>query len=253
MALFDRRFKDYRFSEVTNEKGKRTVILNYVGNYFYFQDKERAMRAKPLLIAYAAVMIVCWFTALALKISALTVPYIIVPYVASAFGVLYVGKAAYVLLAKKEPFIRPDGAILNSRLPLGAGLCFLLVTASFVGTIVGMALGIDTWWGVLVPDVYNIVFLGICLMYIASAALTFRLRKALSLLEKVREPEPEPPKSEAQRLAEEKRAKAREADRKQADEVRQKNRDKEEAIKEELREKNTAQDAAFRELSEDKD
>ena len=47
MALFDRRFKDYRFAEEINEKGKRTVVLDYIGNYFYFKDKERAMRAKP--------------------------------------------------------------------------------------------------------------------------------------------------------------------------------------------------------------
>ena len=252
MALFDKRFKDYRFAEVTNEKGKRTVILDYVGNYFYFQNRERALRAKPLLIAYAVVMLVCWFAALAIKISALTVPYIVIPYVASAFGILMVGKAAYVLIAKKEPFIRTDADSLGFKLMVGAGACFILVGISFVGTVVGMIIKIETWWGTLVPDIYNVIFLGLCLMYMASAFLTFRLRKAVDLVEKFRESEAESEPSEEEKALEKKKEEARLADRKQADEIRQKNLEEEKKLKEELLEKNTAKDAAFTEIKEDK-
>lgn len=248
MALFDRRFKDYRFAEEINEKGKRTVVLDYIGNYFYFKDKERAMRAKPFHIAYAVIMILCWFSALMIRINALWLAYVSIPYVASSFGIILYCRGVWVLVAKKEPFIRTDGDSLTFKLMIGSGACALLVLVSFVGTIVATTIGL-LWW-----SWDNFVFLGICLLYILSSLMAFKMRKDVDVVEKFRDSEA--PKKEKEFTEEEKKRleafeQKREADRNKIKEVQQKKLDDEKKIKEEIREINTAVDAEYKEVEEE--
>ena len=245
MGLFNRRLKDYRFSEMINEKGKRTMVLEYTGNYFYYKDSERAMRAKPFAIAYGVVMIACWILALSFRISALRLGYVSIPYVASVIGVFLYCRGAFVVMVKKEPFIRPDGDSINYKFGLGAGICVLLVLVSFVGTIVSLIGGVDElWWTGW--DTNNIIFLGICLVFMGSSYMAFRLRKDVDLMEKFREQEK---KEEAKKADAGKPAAAEEKT--TGNEDAEKKAEQEQKIAAEIREKNTAKDASFTEYREE--
>lgn len=244
MALFDRKFKDYRFAEEINEKGKRTVVLDYIGNYFYFKDKERAQRSRPFHITYAVMMILCWFGALLLPINALWLAYVSIPYVASAFGVIMYCRGVWVLMAKKEPFIRSDSDSLTFKLMVGSGACVILLLISFVGTIIATMLGL-LWW---TWDTF--AFLGICLVYLMSSFMGFKMRKDVDVVEKFRESEA--PRKEREFTEEEKRRleefeKKRAEDRTRIEEVQKKKQDDEKKIKEEIQSINTAVDAEYKE------
>ena len=244
MALFDRRFKDYRFAEEINEKGKRTVVLDYIGNYFYFKDKERALRSRPFHITYAVLMILCWFGALLLPISALWLAYVSIPFVASAFGVIMYCRGVWVLASKKEPFIRTQADSLTFKLMVGSGACVIMLLISFVGTIIVTIVGLLWWsWDTL-------VFLGICLVYLMSAFMGFKMRKDVDVVEKFREseaPRREPEFTEEEKKRLEEFEKRREEDRSKIAEVQQKKLDDEKKIKEEIQSINTAVDADYKE------
>ena len=247
MALFDRRFRDYRFAEEINEKGKRTVVLDYIGNYFYYKDKDRAMKSKPFHVTYAVIMIVCWFLALSIRIDAIWLAYISIPYVASIFGVIMYCRGVWVVMTKKEPFIRTQADSLTFKLMVGSGACVLLVTISLVGTLVATFMGI-LWW-----SANNFIFLGICLLYLLSALMGFKMRKDVDVVEKFRESEApkrqEFTEEEQKRLEEIERR--REEDKNKIKEVQQKKLDDEKEIKEEIQEINTAVDADYKEVEEE--
>ena len=246
MALFDKRFNDYRFAETINEKGKRTVVLDYIGSYYCYKDKERAMKARPFHITYAVIMIACWFAALSIRIDAIWLAYVSIPYVASMFGLIMYCRGVWVIMAKKEPFIKTQADALTLKLMIGAGVCFLLVTASLVGTLVATFIGL-LWW-----NANNFIFMGICLLYILSALMAFRMRKDVDVEEKLRDPEDTKERTftdeEQKRLAEAERRRAE--DKNKIKEVQQKKLDDEKKIKEEIREINTAVDADYREVEE---
>ena len=181
MGRFDKQLQDYKITEERDERGKRRTYLDYIGNYYYFNNKEAALASKPMIIGCSILGLVLYFALLSIRITVLRTPYVSIPFVFTGIPMITLVQGVWTLWTKKEPYYHKESDNITFKIPVSGGFILALQGVSFIAAIVALIVGRDNAGDPIVFDFNNAVFFGGCLIYAMTGYILLSKRKILDM------------------------------------------------------------------------
>lgn len=167
--------KDYRLKDEFLANGKIKTKAEYVGDFYFFSsDKELLEKHKKAAKIFCVLTWVLFVCALIPLSSATKLTYVVVPFVLTAFPLIFLSDALLEFIRANQPLTRQKADKLINRLPICSFLMIIFCGGSFVAFLVKL---------IISPEIFknfvggNIIFM-LCQLLITFAALfIFKNRK----------------------------------------------------------------------------